>query len=211
MATWRRGVRRSCKKGNTPVPKRDTPVLHWKRKLFHASGVAIVAIYVGFELERPVAAGLLAGVTFLLFLLDAVRSWLPAVQRVFAASFRVLLESKDRVGMNGATLYFAGCALAAALAPKAPACGGILALALGDPAAALVGSAVRSPRLGPRASLAGSTACFVAASAGCAFLVPWPVALAGGAAAAVLEAVAGSKLDNLAIPAGTALVLHLLT
>jgi dolichol kinase len=58
-------------------------------------------------------------------------------------------------------------------------------------------------------SVAGTTACFIAATLGARIFFPWPPALLAGAAAALLEALAGSKLDNLAIPLGTALVLSL--
>jgi dolichol kinase len=183
--------------------------MHLLRKLFHATGVVIVLAYHGLDLSRPLVAGVLGGITLLLALLDLWRARSPEVQERFQALFRVLLDPKDTRGLNGSTLYFAGCTLTAALFAQPVACAGILALALGDPAAAIVGSSVRSPRRG-RVSLAGSAACFVAASAGCAFFVPLPSALVGGLAATALEAFAGSKLDNLAIPVGTAAVLGLL-
>jgi phytol kinase len=119
---------------------------------------------------------------------------------------RLILDDKDMRGLNGSTLYFGGCALAVALFPKEPACAGILALAFGDPLAAIVGSAVRSPRW-RGASVAGSSACLVAATLAARCYFPWPIALLGGATATVLEALAGSKVDNFAIPLGTAFVL----
>jgi dolichol kinase len=95
-----------------------------------------------------------------------------------------------------------------ALFPADPASVGLLALALGDPSAAIVGTYVRSPRWG-RVSLAGSVACLVAASLSASVFVPWwPAAVAAGAAAAAIEALAGSKLDNLAIPLGVAYLLR---
>jgi dolichol kinase len=176
------------------------------RKLFHASGVLVVVVYAGVPLERAAAAWLLGGVVVLLALLDLVRWRAPAVQAVFQRTLRTLLDPKDRYGLNTSTLYFASCFLAVLVAPRDPACGGILALALGDPSAAIVGSNVRSPRF-RTASVAGCAACFVAASLGCLCFAPWPHALLGGACAMVLEAVSGAKLDNLSIPTGTALLL----
>jgi dolichol kinase len=180
------------------------------RKIWHASGALVVVLYDGLDIARPLAAGLLLAATALLLLLDLLRHRSPALEGVFRTKLRLILDEKDLRGLNGSTLYFGGCALAVALFAKEPACAGILALALGDPAAAIVGSSVRSPRW-RRVSLAGTAACLAVAAAAARWYVPWPVALLGGAAAALLEAVSGSKLDNLCIPVGTSLVLHVAT
>lgn len=180
--------------------------LHLARKLFHTLGIALVLLYRGLDLERTLMSGLLWGAVAALLALDLLRSRVARLQDLFRTTFRVLLQPKDERGLNTSTCYFAGCAMAVTLVPSAPACGGILALALGDPLAAIVGSAVRSPRW-KDVSVAGSAACFVAALAGCRLFAPWPAALAGAATATVLEAVSGSKLDNLTIPVGVALVL----
>ena len=166
-----------------------------------------MAAYAGFGLERELAAALLGGAALLLLALDVARARSPAVQALFARSFRGILDPKDAPGLNGSTLYFGGCAVAAVLFPRDAACAGILALALGDPMAAVVGGSVRSPRIG-RVSLAGSGACFVAALLACRIFSPWPAALAGGAAATALEALAGSKLDNFCIPIGAAAAVY---
>jgi dolichol kinase len=176
------------------------------RKIWHASGILIVILYDGLDLTRMLAAGLLFGVTALLLLLDLARHRFPAVQELFRRSARAILDPKDERGLNGATFYWGGCALAVAAFPKEVACAGILALVLGDPAAALVGSSVQSPRWG-RVSLAGSGACFAVAALAVRYYFPWPQAIAAGVAAALLEAFSGSKLDNAAIPLGTATVL----
>ncbi|HEX5138750.1 MAG TPA: hypothetical protein VFY93_17390 [Planctomycetota bacterium] len=179
------------------------------RKIWHASGVLIVLLYRGLDVPRPLAAGLLLGITAFLLAFDVLRPRWPALQDLFRRKLSLILDEKDMQGLNGSTLYFGGCGLAVALFPPGPASVGILALVLGDPCAALVGSHVRSPRWG-RVSLAGSVACLATASLAACVFVPWPVALAAGFAAALLEALAGSKLDNLAIPIGTALVARIL-
>jgi dolichol kinase len=173
------------------------------RKIWHASGVLIVVVYRGLDVARPAVAGFLLGVAACLLVFDFVRPRWPALDGHFRRKFRLILDEKDLRGLNGSTLYFAGCGLAVALFPPDPASVGLLALCLGDPAAALVGSNLRSPRWG-KVSVAGSVACFVAASLSALIFLPWPQALLAGAAAAALEAVSGSKLDNLAIPLGVA-------
>lgn len=186
-------------------PLTETPVGMLPRKIWHAAGALIVVAYRGFDLSRWLVAGFLLAVAACLVALDFLRPRWPALQALFRRKLSLILDEKDMRGLNGSTLYFGGCGLAVALFPEDPASAGILALALGDPAAAIVGSKVHSPRWG-RVSLAGSSACFVAATLAARVFLPWPVALAGGAAAMLLEAFAGSKLDNLAIPLGTALV-----
>jgi dolichol kinase len=183
--------------------------MHLSRKLFHATGIVVVVIYAGVPVSRPVAASLLAAIAILEGCVDLLRSRVPAVQRLFQKWFAALLDPKDTRGFNSSTLYFAGCALAVALFPRPHACAGILALALGDPSAAIVGSSVRSPSWN-KVSVAGCAACLVAATLGCRVFFGWPAALAGGVVAMVLEAVSGSKLDNLTMPLGTATVLYCL-
>jgi dolichol kinase len=178
-----------------------------KRKIFHATGIVIVAIYRETEIDRSLALGLLWSIAGLLALLDIARARYPALQERFLVAFSQILDKKDHKGLSGSTPYFAGCALALSLFGTDAACAGILALALGDPAAAIIGSSIPSPRRG-NVSLAGSGACFVFASAACALFFELPQALAGGAAATALEALSGSKLDNLTIPVGTAAVLQ---
>jgi dolichol kinase len=183
--------------------------MHLSRKLFHATGILAVLIYRGTGMERSLAAALLWSIAGLLLLIDLLRWRYPAVQERFLAMFSRIVAKKDERGLNGSTLYFGGCALAVTLFRIDPACGGILALALGDPAAAIVGSSVRSPRRG-NVSVAGSGACLVAATLACWVFFPPPVAIAGGVMAAGLEAFSGAKLDNLTIPVGVAALLELL-
>jgi dolichol kinase len=179
------------------------------RKAFHASGVIIPALYGFAPIGKAFAATALAGIAIALGILDLARRGDRAIDERFRAIFGAILDPKDHRGFNGSTLYFAGCALAVALFPREVACAAVGALALGDPAAAIVGSSVRSPRLG-RVSLAGSAACFAAAALACMPFVEPPRALLGGAVATVAEALSGSKLDNLAIPVAVASALRLL-
>jgi len=182
----------------------------YSRKLFHATGIAIVAIYWWTSIGRTPLAWTLAGIAAALVVFDLIRARSPALQLLFLKLFRRIVADKDKKGWNGSTLYFAGCAATVALFAKPLACAGILCLALGDSLAAVVGMSVKSPRWGG-VSVAGSTTCLLASTLSCSLFVPWPVALAGGVAATLLEAVSGSKLDNLLIPIGTAAVLHFLT
>ena len=179
----------------------------YARKLFHATGIVIVAIYWFTSVDRAVMAWTLTGCALVLGVFDLVRAKIPALQALFLAKFRLIVAAKDTQGWNGSTLYFAGCAATVWLFDKPIACAGILCLALGDSLAAVVGMSVPSPRRG-NISVAGSTTCFVVASGACYLFFDWPLAMLGGFTATLLEAVSGTKLDNLLIPIGTAAVLQ---
>ncbi|MCZ6574806.1 MAG: hypothetical protein O7C98_16765 [Planctomycetota bacterium] len=182
----------------------------WRRKLFHFSGILIPILHVGAGVPRRWVLGILTAMTAGFFLVDLLRAFMPTLQERFRTLLKAILDPKDMQGLNGTTLYFSGMTLAVWLFPDpAVSMSGVLALAVGDPAAALVGSSVKSPRWG-RVSLAGSAACFVGATAGAAVFQPFARALMAGAAATLLEAFSGSKLDNLVIPVGVAACLRLL-
>ena len=181
--------------------------MHISRKLFHASGLVIVVLWTWLDVPRVTMAVILTAIALGSALVDVWRHRSPALQARFEKAFGRILDEKDLSGLNGTTLYFLGCALAAWITSVPAAKAGIVALAVGDSLAAIIGSSVRSPRWG-RISVAGTGACFVAATLGARVWFAWPPALAAGAAAAVLEAFSGSKLDNLSIPVGAALVLE---
>lgn len=183
--------------------------MHWARKIFHSTGVIIVLLYQGLDIDRTLGAILLWVCVGALALLDLLRARLPGLQELFVKALGKLLEPKDERGLNSSTLYFAGCAAAVTFFPRDPACAGILALALGDSMAAIVGTSIRSPRLGS-GSVAGSTACLVAATLVSWIFFPFWKSAVAGLAATVLEGASGSQLDNLTMPIGVAAVLHLL-
>lgn len=180
----------------------------YARKLFHAVGVVVVGIYLWGPFSRTVVAACLGGIAVALGILDLARARNPALQDLFFRLFGAITAEKDRKGWNGSTLYFTGCALTVALFDQPLACAAILCLALGDSLAAVVGMSVRSPRW-RNSSLAGSATCLVVTTACCWPFVGWPAAIVGGVAATILEALSGTKMDNLLIPLGTAAALFL--
>lgn len=152
-------------------------------------------------------AGLVAIVVVNL-LLDLVRwrggrQWLD---RMLPGVYR----DPEPLGVSCATLLGVGYLLAGLMFPPPAAAAGMLALALGDPAAALVGR-----HFGVRRGMAGKTwvgsvACFVVAA-----LAIWTIpgfgldaAAAGGAMAALVERRAG-PLDNVLVPVAVAMLMNL--
>lgn len=142
----------------------------------------------------------------------------PGFRRALDARLPGVFRLDEGPGVSGATLLAAGYLLAAAAFPAPAAAGGILALAVGDPAAAVIGRwyAARIGRQGKLQSnlqgktWAGSLACFTVTWLVLWAVPPWSaaVAAAGAAMAALVERRSG-RLDNLLIPAGVALLLNL--
>lgn len=131
------------------------------------------------------------------------RAWLD---RLLPGVYR----DPEPFGISGATFLTLGYLLAVFLFPREAAAGGILALAVGDPAAAIVGRWYAG-RTGHRGkSWAGSLACCVACIPVIVAL-PWydlPAAAAAGAMAALVER-RGGPLDNVLVPVAVAMLLNL--
>ncbi|MEE8106327.1 MAG: hypothetical protein V3T86_12400 [Planctomycetota bacterium] len=177
--------------------------MQFARKLFHMSGVFIPMLYLTTEVPRVHLAVALFAVGLSLAALDIARHRSEALQSLFKARIKLILDPKDLRGPNGSTLYFLGCGITVALFERDIACAGLFALILGDPAAALVGRSIRSPKRG-NVSVAGSLGCFVVT---CASTYPLLGALRSvwaGLLATVAEALAGSRYDNLVIPIAVA-------
>jgi dolichol kinase len=137
--------------------------------------------------------------------------WLRIRQPVFATALQSavpVFRPPERDRLSGAAWLWAGFAAAAWFVPEA-ATAGILAGALGDPAAALAGSrwggGTRKSWPGTMAAIAVSGLAILAAGA------PAAVALWGGVTAGVLERWSGPLDDNLTMAPGVAALVALLS
>ncbi|MBD3221115.1 hypothetical protein GF314_07700 [bacterium] len=131
------------------------------------------------------------------------RAWLD---RLLPGVYR----DREPLGLSGATFLTIGYLAAVWLFPPPAAAGGILALAVGDPAAAVVGRWYGARTGRPGKTWAGSVACCVACIPALWLLSPFglPAAAAGGAMAALVERRAG-PLDNVLVPVAVAMLLNL--
>jgi dolichol kinase len=130
---------------------------------------------------------------------DRIERLLPGVYR-----------DREPLGVSGATLLACGYLLAVLLFPRPAAAGGIIALAVGDPAAAVAGRWYGARRGRGGKTWVGSLACF-AACIPPLWLLPGlglPAAAAAGAMAALVERRAG-PLDNVLLPVAVAMLLGL--
>jgi len=192
----------------------------WRRNLIHLATAAAAPCvrhlpppwpHVGLGLALAAAASL-----------DVARRR-PGPRRRLDAALPGVFRTDETATVSGATLLGAGYLAAALAFPAAAAAGGIAALAVGDPAAALAGrrfgarrgaagaageaGAAGSSRAAGK-SWPGSLACFVAATPAIwlAAGATVPAAVAAGAFGALVERCAG-RWDNLAMPSGIAALL----
>ncbi|MBM4395797.1 MAG: hypothetical protein FJ087_08915 [Deltaproteobacteria bacterium] len=193
----------------------------WRRGIFHASsGVLAVAMY-ELVLDRVAAVAIMGSLAALAVFLEVSRRAWPCWNAFLVGTvFRGLVRPWERHRMNSATWYVMALTLIALLLPKAAAEVGVVALAFGDPAAALVGSRFGRIRIRGEKSLEGTLA-FVLASFGATVLllaltgaVPGVLALLGLAGSVAIVGAAaelfGDRLDdNFAIPVVAGLVASL--
>ncbi len=181
------------------------------RKSIHLASAAIpVAYAAGLPRAVLVPALAAAGVTAATIEVARVRS--PRVRVAFERLVGPLLRPHERGRWSGATWMCAAYLLAALVFPRAVAVAAMLAVALGDAAAAVVGrvasAGARARRAeGPdaraagRKTWAGSLSCFAATAVGALVVarLDAPAALACGAAAMLAERPRWAVDDNVRI------------
>lgn len=185
-----------------------------KRGAFHAAmGVAIAAAVL-LAPRVPLLVILSAG-TVIFVALDIARLRTPALNSQFSARFAPLMRQKEYNRLTGSSYFLIGSLIAALAFPAYTAAAAILFLSLGDSAATAIGLWRGRTRLRGK-SLEGHLACFTVCLAvggvfwGLSYL-PLPAAVAGAAAATLLEALPLAINDNVAIPVGSGLVMALVS
>jgi dolichol kinase len=188
------------------------------RKAIHLASSAVPVAYAA-GLARPVLLAALGAAGATAVGVELARRRSARARAAFDGAVGVLLRPHERERWSGATWMCAAYALAVAAFPRAEAVAAMLAVAVGDASAAVVGRAAGARRA-RRAAAAGappppggktwegSLAC-AAATALAALLVarlPAAGALACGAAAAAAERPDGPLDDNVrvAVAAGAA-------
>lgn len=181
----------------------DPPPPVWRR-FFHAGACSTIPL-VGIYASGPLMVLLLSLLSGAALVVEGLRLWAPGLNRYLVSRFRFLLKESEERRITGAT-YIALSALVAFLVFDKPvAVAAMFFLALGDPAAALVGARVTGPRVFGKSPL-GSLAFFGAALAISGVLaaggvLPFGVAVVAGAAiAALVELLPLGVDDNVVVP-----------
>ncbi len=176
----------------------------WQRRVFHliaGSGVAAMGLVLP-DFYPATAAGLLAGGALSL---DLTRFRVNYFNRFFLKWCRVLLKHDEARRLTGATYLLIAAFISFLLFDPAVAVAVLFFLALGDPAAALVGSLMPGPRIFGKSPL-GTLAFFIVSLAVIGVLVfsggtgfRWML-VAGAAVAALVELTPLPVDDNLTVP-----------
>ena len=174
------------------------------RRIFHliaASSTTLLALVMPEHAYMP----LIGGGALLGLVLDCSRPRLSALNRLFLGIFRPILKQSETTEITGATWFLVAAFFTFYFFGPPVAIPVLMFVAVGDPAAALVGAHFPGPRLWNK-SPAGAVA-FVAASLGSWAILSalgfgswtWPVVIAAVIAAAV-ELTPLPADDNLTVP-----------
>ncbi|MBI4404410.1 MAG: hypothetical protein HY537_09630 [Deltaproteobacteria bacterium] len=156
------------------VRQRPLPVLilsrrrslpHWERKFYHAlMGISCFWAY-AYLIDRQTALWLLVTLGGSLVTFDALRFYWPKVNRVALRVFGKVMRREELKSLSGNSFYIAGLALIVWLFPKPIVLLAVIFLAVGDPAAAIIGTLYGKRRLIGKKSLEGALANFVVSGA----------------------------------------------
>lgn len=181
------------------------------RRIFHAvSGSILVGfILTGIFPDRVLLAAL-GALLVILLLLDLLRLAIPEVNRLFFRSFTLLASPREAGRPASSTWYVLGILLTLILFPRDAAVGGILVLALADPAASFVGQRWGKRKLG-NGTVEGSLVFTVVAVGALTPWAPLPQALGVALVTALVEVLPWPVDDNLTVPLVAAGALLLLS
>lgn len=182
-----------------------------KRGLFHLFGGLFIPVAALF-LPRVVLLVSIGAVTVIFLAFELVRFWASIINRWFFSHFRPLLREAEASCLTG-TSYMLIASLIAFLAfPRDIAVLALSFLAVGDPAATIVGKQMGKRRLLGK-TLEGDLACLIAClSIGFLFYyaglnIPLLTIAAGSVGATILQAIPLPVNDNLTMPLAAGVVM----
>ena len=194
-----------------PPPAAAGPPL--PRRIFHALVGSTIPL-AGIFAPMPELTAALAVLAVSSLALDLARFRVSRLNRLFLRWLRPLLKSSETRRLTGATWLLLAAAIAFPLFDREVAVAAFFYLALGDPAAALVGRPLPGPRLfgkSPVGTLAFiSVSLFAAAVLVWAGFMPWHWGFALGAiVAGLVELLPLPGDDNLWVPLAAAAAMQL--
>lgn len=197
--------------------------IHWKRKVFHVIGIGAAGFTYALAPVAKVEALAILGVIAAIFVtLDALRFWMPSLNKKVKRDFGPFMRDYELDGLSGSSWFFFAGLIAIAAFPKMAAALGMVYLAVGDPLASFVGVRWGRIKLPGGKSLEGSLALWALCSlvgslllvftAGMAAAPAIGIAAATGLTAAVAEWLPINKKldDNFVMPLLTGAVATLL-
>ncbi len=171
------------------------------RKSTHLSGLIFPIIY--FFLDQSIMLVIVGSFTCIAISVELAKWFFPPFRQLFFHYLKPLLRPHEQKGaITGATYYIVSTLLCVLIFDKPIAIVCIIFIALGDTAAALVGSKWGRTKLIGNKSLEGSAACFIICTAITLFWRnPNPiVGLTGAFVATLVELLPLRINDNLTMP-----------
>jgi len=198
---------------------RGRATLHFQRKFYHLiMGLGCFCAY-AFFLDRLSALLLLGLMGGTLVACDVMRFKIPALRRYAVSLFGNVMRREELRSLSGNSFYVFGLFLIVIFFPKDLVLLSILFLAVGDPAAALVGTAFGRHRLFGKKSLEGALANFAASLTvallfgmfylGLAFPRSLTLAFIGALVSVISELLPTRLDDNFTIPVLSCSLLYL--
>ena len=189
--------------------ERSSGLQPWRRVLHTSHGLLIAAVVYSEILSRQSASLILGGIFLALLGLDAVRLRSPRANRLFFKLFIRFVSPREESRPASSTWYLLGVLVIVALFPRMAAVGGILVLALADPAANFVGRRWGRVSFGRNGTVEGTLAFLLTAFLTLLLLVGSVPALVGALGATLAERIPWTLDDNLTIPLATSFALWL--
>jgi dolichol kinase len=199
---------------------------NYARNLFHLANGLTALIFIEWVLQPTGLIIMAAALAATAWSLESARRLLPALNRFLVRLFGPVIHPHERHRVNSATWYATALLVLALTSPPMVCALAVTILALGDPAAAIVGRRWGRIALINGRSLEGSATFFLVAAIASWLLMAafygdlagttrLAVALAAALAAALAELVSRRVDDNFSVPLtaalGAGLALHLLT
>ncbi len=198
---------------------------NYARNLFHVANGVTALIFIEWILQPAGLVLMAAALAAIAWTLEAARRRLPGLNRFLVKLFNQVIHPHERHRVNSATWYATALLVLALTSPPMVCALAVTILALGDPAAAIIGRRWGRISLINGRSLEGSMTFFIVA-AGASWLLMatlhgdlgaaarLAIALSAAGLAALAELVSKRVDDNFSVPLsaalGAGLALHLL-
>jgi len=176
---------------------------HYPRKVFHMlAGAVIPSAYYFAALPQGVITGIALASAAVWIGLDSLRLRNASLNERFTRVLGPLMKRREAHSLTGSSYLLGGSALAILLYPPAVMMTALFFIAIGDPAAALVGRRFGRTRFSSGRSLEGSLAMFATCLVVARWLggFTWSVSAAGAIVAAAAELYSGKIDDNITVP-----------
>ncbi len=182
----------------------------WPRTLFHTfTGLTIVSIYGLTSISRELSLIILGAVALFFLLGDLFRQFIPGVNRLAHKIFKGIIRQEEKRKVASTTYYVIGCWIAILAFPRLIASIAVLLLVVGDTSAKTIRQA-KGRYFVLEAILGNFIVCFLVAW----FIfkvaeIPNPIVLSflGALGASAAEMI--PKIDNLAIPISSGILMTL--